>query len=308
MTKQAQRGVYHSFFQSIMRSFLHSLLATLLLLHSLAHETGDLTTCQCSLTTPAANEDGCAVYGYHLGHLMAWEHVDFRCLRDLNVSTEDEISVDQVSSMCPYANGTDADVTSIVSAFRTDTPIGNFLKSSYDEYFVLNNETNNYEWRDTIQSENNAQPVDCVSDESFCYQELAIYLSQSDSAQEEVEFICTQVLQMYYEYALNKQSQVRQVLCASVATGGVNSSSECYDLYEQIYAHADADGNVDCTGIGNGPGNNTLPPVCEGPVVDDGDEHDDAHGGDGGGEASSGSFVSVGVALLYALISSLVMY
>ena len=247
----------------------------------------DTAICQCSLTTFPSNEAGCRVYGYHLDHLMPWYPVDLRCLQELDL-LGDEIEVSQVALMCPAANGTNADVTGIADAFREDTPIGNFLKSQYNEYFTMNNETGNYEWLPTIQSENNGQTVDCSGDAAFCYQVLTIYLTQSDQAATEVAFICGEVHKRFREYATEKQSEARELLCASVPNGGVNTSSLCYPLYEQIYSHADASGNVDCTGIGNGPEGQTLPPVCDGPVEAPATVDDE----------SSAFFVSAAVALL----------
>jgi hypothetical protein len=286
---------------STMPSFLQLVALALLMLFadpahsSMSMMSMDATVCSCSLTVLPANESGCAVYGYYLNHLMPWQYADFRCLREFNISYTDLSVVDFVK-MCPYPNSTHADVTSLVNVFRTDTPTGNFFKSQYSEYFQLNNSTGNYQWKSQIQGENNAQNISCSGDASFCYQNLAIYLTNTPT---EVSFLCQLEHERFANYSQQEQGAVRDAICAK---GGVNSSSYCYPLYLQMLEHSTDNVTLDCTGIGNGPMNMTVPAVCTGPVA----RSNSAQSGNSGGSTTTGVWTSGLLLAVTALASMLV--
>jgi hypothetical protein len=209
--------------------------------------------CACTFEVSEEEEDGCAVYG-QLGDgvLIAWERASQECLDAFNIHQQ-AIDPDTLVSMCPNADGTDANAFSFLQYLRnSDDALAQGIKASYPKYWVETTEGSGvYTLVDTIQTDSNVL-LNCITTTSLCYNEILIYFTAREL---EVGNICADL----YDASINALELEQSMSRIRICQDGADAPEECETLKSQVIESVAANPDKFCSAYGLGPATAALP-------------------------------------------------
>lgn len=215
--------------------------------------------CNCQYDVPLSWEPDCRSYGQlGDGKLIPWHLANETCLDDMKLNVT-SYSRDELFSICPFDNFTNANIQLLINAIRYNpSPATMAVQAAFPQFWTKPNGTEGVYELDVIVYDTRKSPTPpCSQSPNLCWGVITDYFTVTSTA---TDTACKQLhFHQVFDMKL-EQSTAREKLCLN----GTNAPASCEPLKSQVADIKAANPSKNCSvfGFGSAAFASSLP-TCE---------------------------------------------